>query len=84
MTYHWQLRGPRSNLEVIVGVLSKDNKTFQNGGDRKKLLSGQFCPLPVGQQYWGCVCLEPCDSLRLAGLAHYIHCLLGKKIEMGV
>lgn len=75
LTYQLQLRASGGHLEVIVGVLPKDNKTFQNRGDGKKLLSGQFCPLPVSQQHWGCVRLEPCDGLRLAGLAHHIHCL---------
>ena len=66
LTFQLLLRASGGHSEVTAGVLLKVDKTFQNRGNRKKLLHGPFCLLSVSTHLWGCVCLESCDGLRFA------------------
>lgn len=63
------------NLGFIVGILAKDNKAFQDGGNGEILLCGQLGPLSMSQQNRRGVGLETCDGLWLTCLAHDIHSL---------
>lgn len=62
-------------LLLVVWVLLEYNESLEDGGESEVLLRSQLGPLPVGQQYGGRVCLEPCDGLGLPRLTHHVHSL---------